>query len=288
MRRIADAIGRRIPGARVNTGVVAAENRVNRLIVSTGGVQIKIEVTPVMRGCVNQPAVKPVSARVEDEFGYAEIQVVSFPDLYVGKIVAALGRQLPGDFFDVWDLLANEGIGEGLRKAFIVYLVSHNRPMAEVLAPARLDIAAEFARGFEGMTEASVTLDELLRAREALITEIMGGMPENHRHFPMSAKRGEPSWALLGVPGAEALPSVRWRTRELGKAGKVEARYPTGTTRRGARNSRLAPSFLRPQRVNERERSENYTNYRRRKLLIPSFIRIQPARQAVAVRLVRN
>src|ERR1700676_994177 len=52
MRRIADAIGRGIPGARVNTGVVAAENCVNRLIVSAGGVQIKIEVTPVMRGCV--------------------------------------------------------------------------------------------------------------------------------------------------------------------------------------------------------------------------------------------
>jgi hypothetical protein len=217
MRRIADTIGRGIPGACVNTGVVAAENCINRLIVSAGGVQIKIEVTPVMRGCVNEPAVKSVSARVEDEFGYAEIQVVSFPDLYAGKIVAALDRQHPRDLFDVRDLLANEGIGEGLRKAFIVYLLSHNRPMAEVLAPARLDIGAEFARGFEGMTEASVTLDELLRTREALIADIMGGMPENHRHFLMSVKRAEPRWALLGVPGAEALPAVRWRLENLAK-----------------------------------------------------------------------
>ena len=217
MRRIADAIGLGIPDVRINTGVVAAQNCVNRLIVSAGGVQIKIEVTPVMRGCVNEPAIKPVSARVEDEFGYAEIQVVSFSDLYAGKIVAALDRQHPRDLFDVRDLLANEGIGEGLRKAFIVYLLSHNRPMAEVLAPARLDIASEFARGFEGMTEASVTLDELLRAREALIADIMGGMPENHRHFLMSVKRGEPSWRLLGVPGAEALPAVRWRLENLAK-----------------------------------------------------------------------
>lgn len=217
MRRIADVIGRGIPGARTNAGVIAAENCVNRLIVSAGGVQIKIEVTPVMRGCVNEPAVKRVSARVEHEFGYAEIQVVSFSDLYAGKIVAALDRQHPRDLFDVRDLLANEGIGEGLRKAFIVYLLSHNRPMAEVLAPARLDIAAEFARGFEGMTAASVTLDELLMAREALIADIMGGMPENHRRFLMSVKRGEPNWALLGVPGAEALPAVRWRLENLAK-----------------------------------------------------------------------
>ncbi len=38
MRRIADAIGRGIPGARVNTGVVAAENCVNRLIFVSAGV----------------------------------------------------------------------------------------------------------------------------------------------------------------------------------------------------------------------------------------------------------
>jgi hypothetical protein len=224
MRRIADAIGREIPGARVNAGEIAAENCVNRLIVSAGGVQIKIEVTPVMRGCVNEPAVKPVSARVEHEFGYAEIQVVSFFDLYAGKIVAALDRQHPRDLFDVRDLLANEGISEGLRKAFIVYLLSHNRPMAEVLAPARLDIVAEFARGFEGMTEASVTLDELLGTREALIADIMGGMPENHRRFLMSVKRCEPNWALLGVPGAEVLPAVRWRLENLAKLdGKKRA-----------------------------------------------------------------
>ncbi len=41
-------------------------------------------------------------------------------------------------------------------EVFLVYLVSHNRPMAEVLAPARLDIAAEFARGFAGMTDSPV------------------------------------------------------------------------------------------------------------------------------------
>src|SRR5262245_27074484 len=34
-------------------------------------VQIKIEVTPVLRGCVYEPAVKPVSARVEAQFGFA-------------------------------------------------------------------------------------------------------------------------------------------------------------------------------------------------------------------------
>jgi Nucleotidyl transferase AbiEii toxin, Type IV TA system len=50
----------------------------------------EIEVAPVLRGCVYEPAVRPVSARVEAEFGFAEMSVVSFADLYGGKIVAAL------------------------------------------------------------------------------------------------------------------------------------------------------------------------------------------------------
>jgi predicted nucleotidyltransferase component of viral defense system len=91
---------------------------------------IKIEVTPVLRGCVYEPKPSSVSAAVEDQFGFAEIQVVSFADLYAGKLVAALDRQHPRDLFDVRDLLANEGIGEDLRKAFVVYILSHSRSMA--------------------------------------------------------------------------------------------------------------------------------------------------------------
>jgi len=201
----------------VNKSTLPGENRCNKLIIQADRVQIKIEVTPVLRGCVAAPSVKHVSPRVEDEFGYAEIQVVSFADLYAGKIVAALDRQHPRDLFDVRDLLANEGIGAPLRPAFVVYLLSHNRPIAEILAPARIDIAPEFARGFEGMTERPVTLNQLLRARDTLITEITGGMPQHHRRFLMSVKRGEPNWPLLRLPGVEALPAVQWRLENLAR-----------------------------------------------------------------------
>jgi predicted nucleotidyltransferase component of viral defense system len=217
MRRIADAIGHGIRGARVSPSTLQRENCVTKLIVQADGVQIKIEVTPVLRGCVYEPAIKSVSRRVEDRFGFAEIQIVSFADLYAGKIVAALDRQHPRDLFDVRDLLANEGINEELRKAFIVYLLSHNRPMAEILAPTRLDISAEFARGFQGMTEKPVTLEELLQTREELIGNIVGQMPADHRRFLISAKRGEPDWTLLDLPGAEKLPAVLWRLENLAK-----------------------------------------------------------------------
>lgn len=142
MGRIANAISRGISGAGVGPSRLKDKNCVTKLIVRADDAQIKIEVTPVLRGCVYEPAVRSVSPRVEDEFGFAEIQIVSFADLYAGKIVAALDRQHPRDFFDIRDLLANEGIDDDLRKAFVIYLLSHNRPMAEVLCPARLDISA--------------------------------------------------------------------------------------------------------------------------------------------------
>ena len=188
---------------------------VTKLIVRAGDVQIKIEITPVLRGTVYDPVVTSVVPTVEDEFGFAEMQVVSFADLYAGKIVAALDRQHPRDLFDVRDLLAREGISDELRRAFLVYLISHNRPMAEVLAPTRKPLAEEFARGFVGMTQEPVALADLEAAREAIIATMVTEMPEAHRHFLVGFKRGEPDWELLGIPDARHLPAVLWKQRNL-------------------------------------------------------------------------
>jgi predicted nucleotidyltransferase component of viral defense system len=219
MQRIANRIQNGIRGAMATPAKLYREEIINKLFVEAEGVTVKIEVTPVLRGCVYDPDTRSVSPTVEARFGFAEIQVVSFADLYAGKLVAALDRQHPRDLFDVRDLLANEGIDDSLRKAFVIYILSHNRPMAEVLAPARLDISQEFARGFEGMTEMPVTLDDLLQTREELITDLVGNMPYEHRLFLLSCKKCRPEWKLLGVPQAERLPAVQWRLQNLAKAG---------------------------------------------------------------------
>jgi len=215
MTRVSERIVKAIPGTRITT--FKAEGAIIRLLLRAEGAQIKIEVTPVLRGCVYEPTLRSVTAAVEDAFGFAEMNVVSLPDLYAGKIVAALDRQHPRDLFDVRDLLANEGISEELRRAFIIYLLSHGRPMSEVLAPTRKPIQEEFLRGFEGMTERPVSLDELVAAREEIIRIMVGNMPKEHRAFLMSFKRGHPEWPLLGVPEADLLPAVKWRQHNLDK-----------------------------------------------------------------------
>jgi hypothetical protein len=217
MKRLGAAIADGLPGVRVHEVVNRAEKIVTKLTVQSAAAQIKIEVTPVLRGTVFAPEQRSVSATTEGEIGYASTQVVSFADLYGGKIVAALDRQHPRDLFDAAQLLAHEGISDELRAAFIVYLISHDRPIAEVIAPRRRDITAEFHGSFAGMTTEPVSIEDLVAAREDLIAEIAGKMPPPHKEFLLGFKRGAPDWDLLGLPGAAELPAVRWKQINLDK-----------------------------------------------------------------------
>ena len=78
MKRIAARVRKTMPEAHVV--MAGSEGAITRLIVREGGVQTKIEVTPVLRGCVYEPQTRSVSATVEFEFGFAEILVVSIAD----------------------------------------------------------------------------------------------------------------------------------------------------------------------------------------------------------------
>lgn len=168
------------------------------------------------------PELRAVSPSVEDAFGFAEARIVSFADLYAGKMVAALDRQHLRDFFDIRDLLANEGIDNALRRAFLVYLLSHNRPLFEVLSPRKKSLQAEFRLGFLGMTPEPVPLKALTDARETLIDVAVRQMPDSHRRFLLSFEQGKPDWKLLALPGAAELPAVRWRQENLSKLSPTQ------------------------------------------------------------------
>lgn len=170
-----------------------------RLIVARNGVQIKVELSPVLRGTVYEPQLMEVRAAVEDEFGYVEMPVVALADLYAGKMCAALDRQHPRDLFDIKWLLENEGLTEEIRKAFLVYLSSHNRPMAELLRPQYKEISAIYVGEFANMAETDVSLEELLAVRERLVELIHQGLTESEKGFLRSFKNREPDWVLLGL-----------------------------------------------------------------------------------------
>ena len=221
LKRIAARIRSVMNGITITESAPATQNTTNKLILRTPDrLQIKIEVTPVLRGCVYDPEIMTLCGKAEEQFGFVEISVLSFADLYAGKILAALDRQHPRDLFDVHQLLENEGIDDKLRMAFIIYLISHDHSPHTLLSPAARDIAHDYERNFLGMTEEDVAMETLLATRTALVDNITSNMPKDHRHFLVSFYRRKPEWSLLGLDGLDQLPAVRWRELNLDKAGE--------------------------------------------------------------------
>jgi predicted nucleotidyltransferase component of viral defense system len=212
--RIAEDVQTTIKGSKV-TAVYQDKQDALRLIIESGGAKIKVELSPVLRGTVYEPERREVSEKVEDEFGYTEVSVVNLADLYAGKICAALDRQHPRDLFDVHLLLANEGLTEEIRKATLVYLISHQRPIAELLEPNRGDITSLYNGEFVGMAEDDLPQKVLEEAREDLIKLLHQELTSDESDFLLSFKSKEPKWSLLGLEGIDQLPAVRWKLQNL-------------------------------------------------------------------------
>lgn len=85
------------------------------------------------------------------------------------------------------------------------------------LALYRLRLQSEYNNAFEGMTEATVAIDELVQTQHEMIKALIGAMPDHHREFLIGFERGEPGWSLLKIGHLAELPAIRWRQRNLDK-----------------------------------------------------------------------
>lgn len=215
LENIAAEIIRTIPNVKVNASLVHGTDKRIKLLVSRNGVSIKVEVTPVLRGSVYESELRETAPKVQAEFGYAQMQLLSFEDLYAGKLCAALDRQHPRDLYDVKFLLENEGISEKLKDAFIVYLLGHPRPISEVIKPRLKDIEAIYHSEFKGMTIDEVSLESLLETRNEMITKLHSALTEKDKQFLLAVKRGEADWSNFAIPEAEKLPAVKWKLHNL-------------------------------------------------------------------------
>ena len=167
LARLGRDIAAGVPGIRVR----AEDARDGlRLALLAHGACTKIEVNPVIRGSVWPSTVRPVHPAVEATMGYSENRLLSFDDLYAGKICAALDRQHPRDLFDIAVLLDNEGLRPSLIATFLIYLASHRRPAAELLEPNRKPIGDAYRNVFDGMALVPTSPEALADARDVVWT----------------------------------------------------------------------------------------------------------------------
>lgn len=194
----------------------AADMGETKLVVQRDDVSVKIEVNTVIRGTVHPTQTMALTAVASDALMVdLELPVLSPEDIYGGKLVATMDRQHPRDLFDIMELLAHGGITPAIRRAFVVYLASHNRTLHEVLFPAPKDIRLAFEGSFVGMTTEEVTLEALLATRERLFRELPADLDASEREFLRTLVRARPDWSLLDIPHLKDLPAIRWRLQNL-------------------------------------------------------------------------
>jgi len=212
--RVADNLTRTLVGVGVTRSYQEKPDAL-RLVVRRGVVRIKIELSPVLRGTVLDPQIREICPTAQEHFGYVEAPVVSLPDLYGGKICAALDRQHPRDIFDVLLLQEAEGLTAEIRTATLVYLLSHPRPMEELLNPHEKDLSDVFRNEFHGMTLREVRLEELLGARARLRKELLGGLTWDDRALVTDFVEGAPGWNHSMFRGIEDLPALLWKAKNI-------------------------------------------------------------------------
>jgi predicted nucleotidyltransferase component of viral defense system len=211
----------------VRVQVVRARGTVTRLLVMADDVQIKVEPNHVLRGSVYPPETHDLCDEAQAFFEqFVSVPTLGLADLYGGKICASLDRQHPRDLYDVRLLLDNEGVTDQVRRAFVVYLASHDRPMSELLDPKFKELGQVHASEFAGMARDEVPVTLLSETRARLVRQICEGLDADEKRFLLSMKGGEPDWEALSIPHLRELPALQWklenvRRMDAGKRGKA-------------------------------------------------------------------
>ena len=186
-----------------------------KLQITTVNAQIKLEVNQINRGVMDDTVTLSLCEKTQEEFdAFCAIQVVPLGQLYGGKICAALDRQHPRDLFDVKYLLQNEGFTEEIKKGFLLFLLSSNRPLHEMLHPNFIDQRETLVNQFEGMSEEPFTYEDFEKTREELIKTIYQNLTEKDKEFLLSFGEGTPNWEIYDF---ERFPAVQWKLQNLTK-----------------------------------------------------------------------
>ena len=218
LKIVASNIETQILGTRVTSARGFRSTPEQKLVVELGSTAVKIEVNSILRGSVFAPKIRDLSKEVQRRFGaFTSVNVASFEDVYAGKICAALDRQHPRDWFDISLLLRAEGITERTKQAFLVYLMSHNRPMSELLDPRWQDLRSAFEAEFKGMARAPVALHHLEHARDDLVLALRKSLHDADKKFLLDFKSGCVQWEEFFNPEVRTLPGVIWKQKNLDK-----------------------------------------------------------------------
>lgn len=187
-----------------------------KLFIRQGRTEVKVEINQVLRGTIHPVVLTRMVPAARDQLkADLRLPVLAPEELYGGKLVAALDRNHPRDWFDVMLLLKQEGITPSVRRCFVVYLAAHNRPSHEVLFGPVKSLADSFDWEFFGMTSQAVSLRELESVQQTVRNELPQQLDDAERRFLVSLVSNTPDWTLLDIPHLPEMPAIRWKLANL-------------------------------------------------------------------------
>ncbi|GAB6051504.1 nucleotidyl transferase AbiEii/AbiGii toxin family protein [Magnetospira thiophila] len=189
-----------------------------KLFVRQGFSEVKIEVNPVGRGTLHHVRIAELCPSAALAFKrLLKLPVLASEELYGSKLVAAMDRQHPRDWFDCLLLRQNEGLTTKIRQAFVAYVAAHNRPINEILTPNPQPLGQIYNSDFVGMTHDDISLEMLEETRDWLFRALPESLTRDERDFLLSLKAGEPDWNLLPFPALQHMPAVKWKLQNIRK-----------------------------------------------------------------------
>jgi predicted nucleotidyltransferase component of viral defense system len=195
------------------------ENRANeelKLICAKDDVFVKIEVNQINRGIINETRMLRLSQKAQEYFDtYCQIQVVSFGQLWGGKMNAALDRQHPRDLFDMQNFYQHYTITDEIKRGFLFFLLCSKRPIHEVLQPKYIDQRNVLINQFVGMSDTPFSCEDYENIRQKHITFINNSLADIDRDFILSFAKGEAKWNENY--NFEKHPPIKWKLLNINK-----------------------------------------------------------------------
>ena len=185
-----------------------------KLLCTKDGTTVKIEVNGTKRGIIGETETIQLCEKAKQEFGltcYANI--VGWPQLYGGKILAALNRQHPRDLFDCRSITDEEFAA--VKSGFIFCLLGSDKPIVESLVPNPINQIEALENQFEGMTDEPFSYADYETSRNNLIKVINNGLDEIDREFLISFESGYPDWDKCCAGMLSQYPSVKWKLQNI-------------------------------------------------------------------------
>lgn len=195
---------------------IQGNNIEKKIICSNSEATIKIEPNYIIRGYVHKPEIMITCEAVEDQFGFAEIQIISKPELYGGKICAALDRQHPRDLFDINEYFIKNDFDYELTKGFIAMLLSHDKPLHEILKPNIKDQTEIFEKQFIGMTDSDFTYQNHIETLTRLIKSVRNNIWQ-YKDLLLDFVSLKVNLEDFNIPNLDKLPAIKWKIYNLKK-----------------------------------------------------------------------